>query len=181
MLLFSGLGIPIPEDVPLLAAGVLSHHGGLSVPIASVLCSLFVLGRDLIVYGLGRRYGDALLDRPLGRRLVSKRVAARARTAIEKHGSAVVFVGRFLPGLRAGVFFVAGASGVTAPRFVVADIAAAAISVPVFVWAGAKFAENLDGIAEFLREFRIGLFALSICVIVFVWVRHRRPTARGEA
>ena len=31
MLLFSGLGVPIPEDVPLIAAGVLARHGGMGV------------------------------------------------------------------------------------------------------------------------------------------------------
>ena len=62
LLLGAGLGIPIPEDVALLATGVMAtHENGLSVPVGAAACGVFVLTRDLVVYGLGRRYGTAIL------------------------------------------------------------------------------------------------------------------------
>ena len=101
MLLFSGLGVPIPEDVPLIAAGVLATQGGMGVIQASITCSFFVLCRDLAVFTLGYRFGDALLEGRWGRRIIRAADLQRAETRLRQRGTAVIFIGRFLPGLRA--------------------------------------------------------------------------------
>ena len=180
MLLGSGLGVPIPEDVPLLAAGILAHNGGLSVPMASLACGVFVLARDSIVFGLGRRYGVTVLQNRWARRIVSPETVRKAQHHLAERGALVVFVGRFLPGFRAAVFFAAGASGVRPRTFLIMDLVAALISLPFFVWVGFKFSQNLPRIQEVVSQFRAGsmtFVALIAAVVLWRWWRARSKAA----
>ncbi len=169
MLLFSGLGVPIPEDVPLIAAGVLARHGGMSVLQASVACSLFVLSRDLMVYGLGYRFGESLLENRWGRRLIREQSLRKVEGKVRDNGIAVVFIGRFLPGLRAAVFFAAGKAKIPLVRFLLVDALAAALSIPAFVFAGYLCAANIDVLMQGLREFRgLLIFAALLGGVLFL-------------
>lgn len=144
VLLLSAFGSPIPEDVPLLAAGVLSAHGSLSVGAASMALWAAVMTRDLLIFGLGRHYGPRLIRRPWVQRVFTPARLGKAEAAIRTRGAAVVAVGRFLPGIRGTVFFAAGLSGVRPRTFLLVDGVAAAVSVPVFVALGAALGRNLD-------------------------------------
>jgi membrane protein DedA with SNARE-associated domain len=180
MLLFSGLGVPIPEDVPLIAAGVLSRHGGLSVVEASVACSLFVLSRDLLVYGLGYRFGETLLENRWGQKLVREKDLRRVEGKVRDNGAAVIFIGRFLPGLRAAVFFAAGKAKIPPAKFLAVDALAAILSIPAFIYAGYLCAANIDALMGVLREFR-GLLICSALVAGALFLLHlRRQTNQND-
>jgi membrane protein DedA with SNARE-associated domain len=181
MLLGSGLGIPVPEDVPLIAAGILADNGGMSVPVASLACGIFVLGRDSIVYFLGRRYGVAVLQNRWAQRIVRAETVRAAERHLHRRGALVVFVGRFLPGFRAAVFFAAGASDVRPRTFLLMDLLAATISLPFFVWIGFKFSQNLPRIQELVSQFRAGSFVVVGLVVAFaLWGWWSRRHERAE-
>ena len=177
MLLVSGLGVPIPEDVPLLAAGILADHGGMSVVQASFACGLFVLTRDSIVFGLGYRYGEAILDNRWMQRIVEPKQLHKVEKLIQEHGKPFVFLGRFLPGLRAGVFFAAGASHIRPLVFLAIDSLAALISIPIFVALGYVFSQNLEKLQRILADMRVAIWlALVVALLVggVVWWRRRK-------
>ncbi len=180
MLLFSGLGVPIPEDVPLIAAGVLARHGGMSVPKASIACSLFVLSRDLAVYGLGYRFGETLLENKWGRKIVREADLRKVEGKVRDNGAAVVFIGRFLPGLRAAVFFAAGKARIPPAKFLAIDALAAVLSIPAFIFAGYLCAANIDALMQVLREFRALLVCAAILGITLFLLRLRRRSSPDE-
>ncbi len=180
MLLFSGLGIPIPEDVPLIAAGVLARHGGMAVIPASLACGIFVLGRDLAVYSLGYRFGASLLESRWGRRIVRPRDLLRVEAKLREHGTAVIFIGRFLPGLRAAVFFAAGKARIRPAKFLAIDALAAAVSIPAFIVAGYLCAANIDVLMQVLREFRVLLLAATLTALVFMLIRMRKQSHKDS-
>ncbi|MCO4769775.1 MAG: DedA family protein [Deltaproteobacteria bacterium] len=180
MLLASGLGVPVPEDVPLIAAGVLADNGGMPVATASAACGIFVLARDSIVYFLGRRFGVAFFENRWARRIVSQETVHTAQHHLERRGALVVFVGRFLPGFRAAVFFAAGASKVRPLTFFTMDFLAALISLPFFVWVGYAFSKNLPRIQEIVSQFRavsMSVVALIAVVVLWRWWRARKAEA----
>ena len=169
LLLGAGLGIPIPEDVPLLATGVLAtHENGLSVAQGATACGIFVLARDFIVYGLGRRYGTALLGRPGFSRIAPEATVNRYQAIIRRRAVLVVFCGRFVVGLRSAIFFAAGTAGVSARLFLLVDTLAALISVPFFVWLGWRFASDLHRVEAITKDIR-GLSLLVVGLAVIVW------------
>jgi membrane protein DedA with SNARE-associated domain len=169
LLLGAGLGIPIPEDVPLLATGVLAtHEGGLSVAEGAAACGVFVLTRDLIVYGLGRRYGTALLRRPIFSRIAPEATVTRYQALIRRRAIGVVFCGRFVVGLRSAIFFAAGTAGVSARLFLVVDALAAMVSVPFFVWLGWRFASDLHRVEAITKDIRwVTLLIVGLGVVVW--------------
>ena len=70
ILILGGLGLPIPEEAPIILAAVLSRNGQMSVPLALASCLAGVLLGDLVVYFLGFFYGEKVLSLPLTRRLL---------------------------------------------------------------------------------------------------------------
>ena len=180
MLLGTGVGLPIPEDVPLLAAGVLADNGGWPVPVAAAACSFFVMVRDVFVYTAGRRFGPRVLASRWGRRVVPPALVRRVEARIVGSGAAVVAVGRMTAGLRVAVFFTAGTAGVKPSTFVIVDAIMIALTVPLFVWLGFTFSSNLDTLVPYLRQFRevlLGVAALAAAL----WLLRRWRRGRAQS
>ena len=136
VLLLCGMGLPLPEDIVLITAGLLAGSKGHSWLSASVFMYGGVVAGDAIAFMVGRRYGIRVLSYrwterffPPSRRLLVEKLFAR-------YGSWLFFGARFLPGLRAGIFCFAGAMRASFTRFILFDGLAALISVPLWVWFG---------------------------------------------
>ena len=65
-----GMGFPIPEEVPVLTAGVLAHKGVVRWWLALLVCVAGVATGDLVLYMTGRRWGERVLDVRLVRRFL---------------------------------------------------------------------------------------------------------------
>jgi membrane protein DedA with SNARE-associated domain len=155
--------------------------GGMGVLPASLACGVFVLMRDGFVFWLGYKYGVELLDKPWARRIVRRELVEKFRDRVQKNEKAVVFSGRFMPGLRGPVFFAAGTARVSPISFVVVDTFAALISVPIWVWLGFMFADNYDQLTAAARHFRVGLLgtaAVVLLVVLFRILRKRRAAGQ---
>ena len=61
VLLLGSLGVPIPEEMPIVAAGILSHEGLMRWWLALPVCLLGVLSGDVTLYWIGRRWGERVL------------------------------------------------------------------------------------------------------------------------
>src|SRR2546425_10279955 len=58
VLLLGSLGVPIPEEMPIIAAAVLSHEGIVRWWLALPVCLLGVLSGDMVLYWVGRLGGS---------------------------------------------------------------------------------------------------------------------------
>src|SRR5207245_951930 len=135
----AGLGVPTSEDLLLLIAGALSSQGGTrSVP--TLLVGYFgVIFGDGLIYHWGKKLGPAAYEHRLVRKVISRERAGKLHSHFARHGFWTVVVGRHMPGLRAPVFFLAGASGVRFATFLIADMLSAAVTVPAVVTLGYLF------------------------------------------
>jgi len=190
ILLLCGFGLPIPEDISLIAAGYFSWRGeqglypGLNVHKAFAVCLAAVLAGDTIAFFFGRRYGRRVLASNLARRYFTPRRQLRVRAYFRKFGSKVVLVGRFTPGLRFTIFFTAGTLHVRPSVFFIYDFAAAAFSVPVLVYVAWFFGDKIDLVITRARQTEHGiLIAIVIAAIVVAvkLIRRRRRLARIAA
>jgi membrane protein DedA with SNARE-associated domain len=178
LLAVSGLGLPVNEDILLLAAAALALKGVMQpvVLVAVAWCGLMVA--DGLVYYWGRRFGGQLLQqRWLARVMPAARLAAMQDT-MRRHGPASICVGRFLPGFRSPLFFAAGSLGLPYRRFLAFDGAAALVELPALVYAvryvGGRW-QSLTVHAQGLRDFVLpALLALLLLAGVAVWLRSRR-------
>lgn len=162
VLLSCGLGLPLPEDIPLIFAGIFVQQGKFNLAIACACAWCGIIGGDCILYSLGRRFGhDVTLIPVIGRHINTKRIAA-VEIWFKKYGVWVVAIGRMFAGVRGAVVVVAGATRYSFTKFLVADGLAAIVSGGLFVLIGYKFAQNYGVIRERVHE------GTTIAVIVLL-------------
>lgn len=182
LLVLCGVGLPLPEDIILIAAGLVTAANVESWIGASVFMYAGVLAGDSLIFALGRRFGPKVLALRWTRRWLSPPRQERISRLFARFGSAAFFFARFMPGLRAPIFCVAGAMRVSYGRFIAYDGLAALFSVPVFVWLGNFLWRNFGDDLERLRSamsrahFYTTLFAVTVLVtlVAVAWAsRHR--------
>ena len=179
VLILCGFGIPIPEDVTLVAGGVISGLGYTDVHIMAVVGMAGVLAGDGIMFLLGRHYGDRLLRFTPVARLLNPKRYAQVQQKFDRYGNRVLFVARFLPGLRSPMFLAAGMSRkISFWRWLAMDGLAAALSVPVWVYLGDFGAENKDWLLKQIHRFQFGLYA--VCLIGGAWLGWRMWRKRRQ-
>lgn len=174
ILVLCGLGLPIPEDISLITAGYMAHRGIVNVHTAFVVCFAAVLGGDVMAFFLGRFFGRRLLAWGPAQRLFTARKQLRVRAYFRKFGSKVIFIGRFLPGLRFSIFFSAGTLCVRPAIFLIYDTLAALLSVPFLVYLAWAFGDRIDHVIAWVRRSEYGILVLAAVAVVFVAVKIAR-------
>ena len=101
VLMLCGLGLPIPEDVALLAGGYLVHRGITRYPITLAVSLLGVVVGDNSLYFLGRRFGSGIVRYISLGRPGAKHQIERIEAFVQRHGHRAIFYARFLAGLLA--------------------------------------------------------------------------------
>ena len=130
-LLLGSLGVPIPEEMPIVAAGILSHEGLARWWLALPVCVLGVLFGDMVLYWAGRRWGERVLGWRVVHRVLTPPRVQWLESAYREHAMKTVAMARHVTGLRAAAFLTAGIARVPFWKFILADAAAAAVSVPL--------------------------------------------------
>jgi len=144
ILLASGFGLPIPEDLPLILGGYLCGKGNANIWIMVPVTLVAVLVADMIVFLIGRRYGHHVPRLPLFRTFLGEKRLAKAAKYFESHGGKTLFLARFMPGLRAPCYFSAGLFNISVWKMLMIDAAAAILSVPMWVLTSWYFAKTYD-------------------------------------
>lgn len=123
-------GLPIPGETALVAAALLAGSGRLSLPIVIAVAAGAAIVGDNVGYWMGRRAGRrALLAERGPFRRHRRHLLARGELFFARHGAKAVVVGRFVAGIRVAAAVVAGATGMGARTFVIAN------AVGAIAWA----------------------------------------------
>jgi len=171
VLLLCGLGLPIPEDISLVAGGILSGLGKADLHLMILAGLLGVLSGDILMFYLGHRLGPKILKTSWGSRLITPERYQKVQKKFSQYGDGVIFITRFLPGLRTPVFVTTGMShSISFIKFLTIDTLAALISVPVWVAAGHYGAENRVWLMRILSHFRVFLTLSAIFIITVLMV-----------
>ncbi|HUY19747.1 MAG TPA: DedA family protein [Candidatus Binataceae bacterium] len=169
VLVMCGLGLPVPEDVALLAGGFMVHRGITAYPATIAVALVGVVAGDNSLFLIGRRFGSGLLSYFGVARPKSRRRIERMRQFMERHGSKAIFYARFFAGLRAIVYLSAGSLGVSPGRFFLYDLLGALISVPLMVSAGYFFGSEIELAIKYVGGFEHVLLLILAASILF-WV-----------
>jgi membrane protein DedA with SNARE-associated domain len=177
------LGIPLPGEIVLVSAALLSSQHDLAVnPLGVGVAAVIgaVVG-DSIGYSIGRRFGLPLFDR-LGRRFpkhFGPGHVALAEKLFNRWGVRAVFFGRFIALLRIFAGPLAGALKMPYPRFLAANVSGA------ICWAGGTTAlVYFAGMAAERWMERFSWVALVIAVVggltAAILLRERTSRAIAE-
>jgi membrane protein DedA with SNARE-associated domain len=171
-LVFGGsAGLPIPGETALITAAGLAAGGTLSLPLVIAITVVAAVVGDTLGYLVGRRGGRRVLLRDGFGAVHRRHAVERADRFFARNGTATVFFGRWVPGVRIVAAVMAGTTRMPWRRFVVANAAGAAC------WATtvALLAHALGpGGAAALAAAGLALGGVTFAVS---WWRMRRRTA----
>src|SRR5262249_28580601 len=160
ILILGGLGLPIPEEAPIILAAVLARHGQMWWPLALASCLGGVLLGDLVVYFLGYFNGEKVLSLPVTRRLLTRQREAQIKGYFHRHGFKILVSGRFVPGFRTAAYLTAGILKLPMLKLLVTDLFAASLSTTVMFGLGFAFASQIEtGIREVQQWVTVGVAA----------------------
>lgn len=176
MMLASGFGFPLPEEVTIMSVGLLAYMGANpelfpppfpGAPVvnafeAAAVTSIAVLSADLLVFSIGRVFGRKIVKRPLFQRFFSGYVMERINTFIKRYGIYATFIFRFTPGIRFPAHIFLGMTTFPAWQFLFVDSFAVVLSVPTQVLLLYYFGEP---ILERIHKFKV-IFGIALLLLV---------------
>ncbi|MGA2756151.1 MAG: DedA family protein [Solirubrobacteraceae bacterium] len=173
------LGVPLPGETAVILGGLAANQGRLSIVAVIVVAAAAAIVGDNIGFMIGRRGGRALLERPGRFYEERQRMLAVADPFFERHGPKAVFLGRWITGLRVWTSWLAGASDMRWPTFLVWNAlggTAWAVSVALAAYYGGKSVETVFS--------KVGLYGgiaaivLIVIGVAYIWRRRRRARAQ---
>lgn len=177
VLLLCGVGLPVPEDIPLIAAGILVEKGQFNLAIASLCAWCGIIGGDLILYTLGRKFGADIVNIPIIGSHINARRMERMDHWFNRYGVWVVAFGRLIAGIRGAMCVVAGTTHFKLWKFVLVDGLAALVSGGIFVFIGYKFGKNSERLHSLLHQIKGGmLLAVGLALVaagIYYLLRNR--------
>jgi len=184
-LLFAcGLGLPLPEDVPLLGAGYAIYSGHLTFALSAVCAWCGIVGGDCVLYHLGKRYGLEVTKIPMiGRHLTLSRILW-VEQRFKRWGVWVVAVGRLFAGVRGAMVVCAGAIRFPFWKFLIADGLAAIVSGGLFIALGFSFGRQMDVLRDQVEKGKrwalLGVLVIAAGFGLWVWIRqhYRKPAPK---
>jgi membrane protein DedA with SNARE-associated domain len=183
ILLACGLGLPIPEDITLFAAGVFAYFGIAELGKMIAVALFGVIVGDSIVFFLGRRYGRKLTRVWFFHKLLPDERMELVAKKFQERGNKLIFAARFMPGLRAPIFFSAGTLHLPYRVFLFYDGGAALLSVPAIIGAVYYYGDDLERVIQKIQKIEHGLVAVifgTIGILLLKWYLGRRRMLKDE-
>jgi len=178
VLLATGLGLPIPEELPIVIAAMMSRWEVMHWWGALLSCLGGVLAGDMLLYVVGRHFGRRILEWPAARRILTPEREARVMEAYHRHGLKFVIMARLVMGLRAAAFLTAGLVRVPFPRFLLVDVAAVLLSVPLAFGLAYAVADSVAVALARVHEMQLwiggAVLLLAAGWLLVLWRRRRR-------
>lgn len=185
---------PIPSEVVLPLAGftAATPDAPYGVVAAIVWATAGSVVGALLLYWLGRAFGAARLRWIADRMpLVDAHDVDDAMMWFDRHGSAAVFFGRLVPGVRSLISIPAGVDQMPLLKFGVFTTLGSLLWNTVLIVAGYLLGDNWHAVTDWMDRFSnvvyavlaLALLALVVWLVRRGWQRSRaaRPTAVQEA
>jgi membrane protein DedA with SNARE-associated domain len=170
LLMGGAIGLPIPEDLPLLLGGVLLHQGKAELSEMFAVCYLGIIIGDIIVFTIGKRIGASSRNRGWFESKLSPKVLRRTKIAIERKSFVTILIARHLFYLRTVTFLACGALKMSYFRFLLADMFAALISASFMLSFGYMFADSYQYIIDVFKTTKlVSIIVVALIILLIVW------------
>jgi membrane protein DedA with SNARE-associated domain len=158
-------GLIVPGETVLLAASVAAAHGHLNIWLVIVAASIGAIIGNFIGYGIGRALGNTLIAKYGPRVGLTHRRLVLGRYMFARHGGKMLFVARFLGGLRSFAAPLAGVNAMPHRSFVIWTVISG-IVWPIINGYGAYALGNAA--KRFSGPFTIGFAVIAVGVVMMI-------------
>jgi membrane protein DedA with SNARE-associated domain len=185
----AGFGVPIPEELAIVAAGLWTAGKADQYPLYRWLmlpvCIVGVLTADVVLYAIGRYFGTRLLDQKWFVRMVPREKRQRIESNFDRYGVNILLFGRLIPGIRSPLFLTAGTMRLSVPRFLLADglgaVAGNSLLFFLAFWFGDQFKEFVTRVEDGSGPLRLTILVAIVLVGFFFLIQFlRRPVPTGD-
>ncbi len=177
------LGLPVPEETVVLAAGFLAGRDVLSLKAVIGVAFLSAVIGDNFGYMLGRTGGRQILMRATGSSGWLRWRYQKFKVFFDAHGNKTIFLARFIAGLRFIAGPMAGALRMPFWRFFGWNVSGAAVWCSTVTYLGFVLGDQWEYVARQVHAagpwIMIGV-AAAAALIYSLWLRYR-ATARIES
>jgi membrane protein DedA with SNARE-associated domain len=164
--LAENVGIPLPGETILLAAGLFASQGHFRLWMVILLAAVGAIVGDNAGYLLGQKVARPYLTRR-GRFLLLTPARLQAIEAFfQRHGDKTIFIARFISGLRVVAALFAGLSGMRWRTFAFYNAAGAILWAASMGCLGFFFGASWTLLEKWVG--RGGLFALGVVALAFL-------------
>src|SRR5207237_1059946 len=143
--------------------------GKMHLAVAAVVAWCGIIGGDVVLYHLGKKFGLEITRLPfVGKHLTKERIE-RVEQLFGKYGVFVVGGGRLFGGIRGGMAEAAGAMRYKFVKFLIADGLGAIVSGGLFLfighWLGLRLKEHMADIDRYKHFVGGGLLVVGVIVV----------------
>jgi membrane protein DedA with SNARE-associated domain len=189
-LLAAGMGLPIPEELPIVTAGAMVGHS-VNDPSGHHLiwwimlptCIIGVVVGDGILYTIGRLWGYRVLNiRWVRTRLLPPEKRERIERNFHRYGVWILLGARLLPGIRSPIFLMAGMNRLPLIKFLIADGLYAIPGVSMLFGLAYVFTDQFVALVENINNVRPTIIACLIAGSVGYLIRYfqEHPVSTGD-
>ncbi len=170
--MLESVGVPLPGEAILIAAGFLVHQGTLDPGETLVFGILGTIVGNQIGYWVGLKGGRPFVLR-WGRyvRITTERLV-RVERFFARHGGKAVFLARFVPGLRAFGALVAGISSMPWWTFLYYNVLAGVVWATGSILVGYLFSGSLNFLEDWMGLATV-LLVLMLVLSLALYVAYR--------
>ncbi len=152
---FESVGLPFPGETVLILAGIFAGtKHDLNIASVIVTAAIAAIAGQTIGYVVGREFGYRLLLRYGPYMKITEGRIKLGEYLFLRHGTKIIFIGRFVPVLRSLAGILAGANRMPWPQFMLANVAGA------FAWAG------IFGFAAYMLGHQVEHLAGPLVIVV---------------
>jgi membrane protein DedA with SNARE-associated domain len=146
------------------------------------VCIAGVVISDILLYGIGRRYGDRLLMHRWMARMMPRDKRTRIEANFHRYGVSILVFGRLVPGIRSPLFLTAGTMRLPLARFLLADGLGAVVGNSFFFFLGFWLGDQFKALVNEAEKLKPILIVIALgalgAYLVYVFLRH--PVSIGD-
>jgi membrane protein DedA with SNARE-associated domain len=171
-LLLQGVVLTIfPEEVITVTLGILWSQGKISFPEALFAIQAGLLPANALFVSFGQKFGAPLIRRRPLVWIIDEVDVNQALDVIRNHSKKVIFASRFIPMVRAPLYFATGMSRIGVFNFAKIDFLASLIQLPALLLLGRWIGKSAESLIAAYQKVGLIFVVLVIWTIVFGMVR----------
>jgi membrane-associated protein len=168
----SGVFFFLPGDSLLFTAGLLAASGDLKLSLILIPVMIAAFFGNLVGYSIGMKI-ESLKRYSLFRRILHDGHIKKAELFFQTRGKTALLLGRFVPGVRTFVPWVAGVARMDKKIFMEWSALGALIWVGGFTLAGYYLGKVIPNLEKYITPIALGIVFVSILPIIFEWWKGR--------
>lgn len=159
---------PIPSELVMAWAGYLVYKGEINLWVSVLSASLGTVIGSLILYTIGRFFGDKVIEKAGKLIGVDKNEYERLKKTYSKHGSKAVLFAQVIPGIRSMIGVYAGVVKLSIPILILNSFIGGIIWNFSLIYLAMLLGENWEKLANYVSQAENVAYVFTGLVIIFI-------------